>query len=66
MAICLLLGRLVGPEAASARRRTLGTVAAGTFVVLVALHFAWLWPVYTYDLITTPDWLDRIWFRSWI
>jgi dolichyl-phosphate-mannose--protein O-mannosyl transferase len=66
IAICLLLGRLLGPEGASARRRTVGTVAAGAFVVLVVLHFAWLWPVYTFELMSTPDWLDRIWFRSWI
>ena len=30
------------------------------------LDLAWLWPVYTYELLTTPEWLDRIWFRSWI
>ena len=66
IAICLLLGRLLGPADATPRRRTLGTVAGGAFVVLVVLHFAWLWPVYTFDLLSTPDWLDRIWFRSWI
>jgi dolichyl-phosphate-mannose--protein O-mannosyl transferase len=66
IAICLLLGRLLGPETASPRRRLTGAVTAGAFVVVVILHFAWLWPVYTYDLISTPDWLDRIWFRSWI
>jgi dolichyl-phosphate-mannose-protein mannosyltransferase len=66
IAICLLLGRLIGPERATPRRRLTGTVTAGAFVVLVILHFAWLWPVYTFDLLSTPHWLDRIWFRSWI
>jgi dolichyl-phosphate-mannose--protein O-mannosyl transferase len=66
VALCLLLGRLVGPEGATPRRRVLGSAAAGAFVVLVVLTFAWFWPVYTYELISTPDWLDRIWFRSWI
>jgi dolichyl-phosphate-mannose--protein O-mannosyl transferase len=66
VAICLLLGRLLGTEATAPRRRLLGTVTAGAFVVLVVLHFAWLWPVFTFELLTTPDWLDRIWFRSWI
>ena len=66
LAICLLIGRLLGPPTASRRRRTGGAVVAGAFVVLVVLHFAWLWPVYTFELLTTPDWLDRIWFRSWI
>ena len=71
VAICLLLGRLIGPPssrrtARGGRRRTFGAVAAGAFVVLVVLHFAWMWPVYTDGLLSTPDWLDRIWFRSWI
>jgi dolichyl-phosphate-mannose-protein mannosyltransferase len=66
VAICLVLGRLIGPPEASPRRRLAGTVLGGTFVVLVVLHFAWLWPVYTGQLITTPEWLHRIWFRSWI
>jgi dolichyl-phosphate-mannose-protein mannosyltransferase len=66
VAICLLLGRVLGPATASRRRRAVGATVTGTFLVLVVLHFAWLWPVYTYELLTTPDWLDRIWFRSWI
>jgi len=43
-----------------------GAVAAGTFVVLVVVNFAWFWPVYTDQLLTTREWLQRIWFRSWI
>jgi dolichyl-phosphate-mannose-protein mannosyltransferase len=66
IAICLLLGRLLGPPGAGKRRRVVGASVGGAFVVLVILHFAWLWPVYTYELLTTPEWLDRIWFRSWI
>jgi dolichyl-phosphate-mannose--protein O-mannosyl transferase len=66
VAICLALGRLLGPAGASARRRFLGAVTAGSFVVVVVLNFAWFWPVWTYQLLTTAQWLDRIWFRSWI
>ena len=66
IAITLLLGVLVGGPEASGRRRIWGTAAAGTFVVLVLMNFAWFWPIYTGELITTPDWLDRIWFRQWI
>ena len=65
VAVCLALGRLLGP-AAPTRRRLWGTTVAGTFVALVVVHFAWLWPVYTHAVITTPDWLDRIWFEAWI
>ena len=66
IAVTLMLGRLVGGARASYRRRMYGAVAAGTFVVLVMLNFAWFWPIYTDELITTPAWLERIWFKAWI
>ncbi len=66
IAISLLLGVLMGGPRASEARRVWGTAAAGTFVVLVLVNFAWFWPIYTGELISTPDWLDRIWFRQWI
>jgi dolichyl-phosphate-mannose--protein O-mannosyl transferase len=66
VAICLLLGRLLGTAEAPPGRRLAGSVVAGTFVVLVVLNFAWLWPIYTNELLTTEEWLDRVWFRSWI
>jgi dolichyl-phosphate-mannose-protein mannosyltransferase len=66
IAICLLLGRLIGPASASRRRRVTGAAVGGAFLVVVVLNFAWFWPVYTFELLSTPDWLDRIWFRSWI
>ena len=66
VAITLLIGHLLGGPRASYRRRMFGTVAAGTFVVLVVVNFAWFWPVYTGDLLTTREWLQRIWFRAWI
>jgi dolichyl-phosphate-mannose--protein O-mannosyl transferase len=66
LAVTLLIGQLVGSRRASARRRMYGTVAAGTFVVLVVVNFAWFWPIYTAALITTREWRQRIWFRSWI
>ena len=34
-----------------------GTAVAGAFVVLVIVNFAWFWPIYVGDLITTPQWL---------
>jgi dolichyl-phosphate-mannose-protein mannosyltransferase len=66
IAITLLLGKLVGGTRASYQRRLWGVAAAGTFVVLVLVNFAWFWPIYTDELITTPEWLERIWFRVWI
>ena len=41
-------------------------VLSGSFFVLVLLNFAWFWPVFTYDLLTRGEWLDRIWFSRWI
>ena len=66
IAITLLLGRLIGSARASYNRRMWGTVVAGAFVVLVVANFAWFWPIYTDQLLTTPEWLNRVWFRVWI
>ncbi len=66
IAITLVLGAVIGGPDASERRRMWGAVTAGLFVVLVVLNFAWFWPIYTGELITTPDWLERIWFKQWI
>jgi dolichyl-phosphate-mannose--protein O-mannosyl transferase len=64
--LTLALGVLMGGPRASSTRRLWGTTVAGAFVVLVVLNFAWFWPVFTGELITTPDWLQRIWFKAWI
>ncbi|MGZ5416160.1 MAG: dolichyl-phosphate-mannose--protein mannosyltransferase [Nocardioides sp.] len=66
IALTLVIGVLMGGPTASYQRRLWGTAVAGAFVVLVVANFAWFWPVYTGELITTPDWLKRIWFRQWI
>ena len=66
LALTLVIGRLIGPDDATPRRRVAGTVLAGTIVTLVVVNFAWFWPIYTHELITTPDWLERIWLRRWI
>ena len=65
LAVTLALGRLVGPPAPSTRR-TVGVVVAGSFVALVLLNFAYFWPVWTYDLLTTSEWLGRVWFARWV
>jgi dolichyl-phosphate-mannose-protein mannosyltransferase len=66
LAIVLCLGALVGGAHASYDRRMWGTAVGGAFVVLVVINFAWFWPIYTGELISTPDWLRRVWFRRWI
>ncbi len=66
LALTLTMGRLVGRDRAPGPRRTAGVVAAGSFFVLVLLNFAWFWPIYTDQLLTHGEWLDRIWFNRWI
>ncbi len=66
IACTLVLGKLVGPHHGPTPRRTVGVIVAGSFVVLVLLNFAWFYPVYTDQLLTHREWLQRIWFTRWI
>jgi dolichyl-phosphate-mannose--protein O-mannosyl transferase len=66
LALTLAIGKLVGPDRFPSSRRTVGVVIAGAYVVLVLVNFAWFWPVYTNELLTKSEWLDRIWFSRWI
>jgi dolichyl-phosphate-mannose-protein mannosyltransferase len=69
LAVTLTLGAIIGPVPApggSVRRRAVGAVAAGTVVALVVMNFFYLYPLLTADSIPRPDWLARMWFRSWI
>jgi dolichyl-phosphate-mannose-protein mannosyltransferase len=66
LAATLLMGRMLGRSAAPTPRRTIGVIVSGVFFVLVLLNFAWFWPVYTDQLLTHREWLDRIWFTRWI
>jgi dolichyl-phosphate-mannose--protein O-mannosyl transferase len=66
LALTMALGSMVGPSDEVTPRRTTGVVIAGSYVVLVVLAFAWFWPVWTDQLITHSEWLQRIWFTRWI
>ncbi|HEY5820975.1 MAG TPA: phospholipid carrier-dependent glycosyltransferase [Propionibacteriaceae bacterium] len=65
MAVALCAGRLLG-DAGSGDRRMLGAIAVGVFVALVAANFAYLYPILTDGLLTRPQWVSRMWFKSWI
>ena len=60
LAVVLVMGTAIGGPYATERRRVWGTAVSGAFLVLVIANFAWFWPLYTGDLITTPEWLQRI------
>ncbi len=66
LAITLTMGKLIGSSTAPSPRRTLGVILSGTFFLLALLNFAWFWPIYTNQLLTHAEWLDRIWFSRWI
>ncbi len=62
----LLLGELLGRRDASPWRRSVGAVAAGSVLVLTLVAFAWFWPIWTDQLVTNQEWLQRMWFKRWI
>ena len=56
-----------GLGARDADRRMIGAVVAGAFVVLVALCFAYFYPVFVGNLIPYADWHARMWLGTrWI
>ena len=65
MAVALVLGWLMGPPGAGLRRR----MGVGTLLAVLGLQlaaFAFFWPIWTDELITRAEWLDRMWFDAWI
>ncbi len=66
LALTLALGQIIGRDRGPTPRRTFGVIVAGSFVVLAMLTFAWFWPLWTDQLITRSEWLDRMWFHRWI
>ncbi len=66
LALTLTLGRIIGPSRRPSRRRTVGVIIAGAYFVLVLINFAWFWPIWTNELLTKSQWLDRVWFERWI
>ncbi|MDZ5623520.1 phospholipid carrier-dependent glycosyltransferase [Nocardioides sp. HM23] len=66
IALTLSIGTLIGPSRLPSSRRTIGVVISGAFVVLVLVNYAWFWPIWTNGLLTSSEWLDRIWFSRWV
>jgi dolichyl-phosphate-mannose--protein O-mannosyl transferase len=66
LALVLSMGKLIGRSRAPSPRRTFGVIVAGVFLVMTVLNFAWFWPIFTDQLLTRSEWLDRIWFQRWI
>ncbi len=66
IAVTLCLGLVLGPAAASVRRRAAGAALAGVYVLAVLLNFAYLYPILTAQAIPYGDWLSRMWSSGWI
>lgn len=66
LAVAMMLGALLGPPGAGARRRMWGAVPAGALVLLIAWNFIHFFPVYTGQTIPYADWHARMWFDTWI
>ena len=66
LAIVLAMGTLVGGSTLPSRRRTTGVVVSGSFLVLVLLSYWFFLPIWTDQLLTHSQWVQRMWFARWI
>ncbi|SCE81125.1 C-terminal four TMM region of protein-O-mannosyltransferase [Micromonospora coriariae] len=80
LAVVYVLGALIAPAGGDVgevaplvpgdpgyERRLVGSVAAGAYVLLVALCFAYFYPIFVGRLIPYSDWLSRMWLDGrWI
>ena len=66
LALTMCIGLVLGKATDSPRRRQVGAAAAGLFVVLVIINFAYLLPVLSADVIPRAEWAERMWWTSWI
>lgn len=64
--ITLCLGKILGPPEPGSPRRIWGAAIVGGYLVLVLLNFAYLYPILTGQTIPYEDWLERMWFGSWV
>ena len=62
--LAMVMGLILGPANSPGRRR--GAMIVGVAIALVALNFAWIYPVLTDELLPYSQWLARMWLRSWI
>lgn len=70
LAVVFVLGAIMSVPAGQRKdenRLLVGTVIAGVFVLLVALNFAYFYPIFAGESLPTADWSRRMWLgRLWI
>jgi dolichyl-phosphate-mannose--protein O-mannosyl transferase len=67
--VTLALNAVIGtPERAmrSPNHRRWGIAAASAYLALVAVDFAWMWPILTGGLLTYDQWHAHMWLPSWV
>lgn len=73
LAVGYVLGALIGPVRGDDKRlvlgvdrRTLAAMLAGAYVILVAVNFAYFYPIYTGWVIPHEAWQSRMWLSTWV
>jgi dolichyl-phosphate-mannose--protein O-mannosyl transferase len=66
LALTLSAGFILEKSRASPRRRILSRAGLGTYTVLVAVNFFYLYPILAAELIPYSSWQGRLWFGSWL
>ena len=69
LSIVLCLGLILGPAAASVRRRAIGAGIVGAYVLAALIMFWYFYPIVAAKVIPYPDWLSHMWYRighGWI
>lgn len=76
LGLTLALGVMLGPslrrtgderrDARAMRRRRWGQAGVSTYLALVIVDFAWMWPIFTGGLLTYDVWHAHMWLPSWV
>ena len=76
LGLTLALGVMLGPsfrrtgderrDRQALLRRRWGQAGASTFLALVIVDFAWMWPIFTGGMLTFNVWHAHMWLPSWV
>jgi len=66
IAVTCVAAAVLGGPGATPERRAVGAAVVGGYVAVVALTFAYFYPIYTSDPIPYESWRARMWLESWI
>ncbi len=69
LSLVLCLGLILGPAAASIRRRSIGAGIVGAYVLCVLIMFWYFYAILAGKVIPYHDWLSHMWYRighGWI